>query len=331
MNKDIFRRVREKLIDNDENITLDEARELALISSNEELLDTISLSNKVTAKYHASGVYLCSIISARTGACPEDCSFCSQSIHSESPLETQTLIEPEKILEAARKADATGASEFCVVTSGRGPNERTFNKVLESIRLIRSHTNLSVGCSLGILSEEQARLLTQAGVTRYNHNLETSESHFTQVCTTHKYEDRVRTARLAKQNGMELCCGGILGIGETGEQRLELAFELRELEPDVVPVNLLNPREGTPLGEKTPLHPLEALKYIAIFRIILPKSILLCAGGRESVLQDYQPWALFAGANALITGDYLTTMGDLPTEDIQMIKDMELPVLRYSQ
>ena len=331
MNADILHSVREKLIDNDENITLDEARELALIRNNKQLLETIFLSNKVTDKYHASGIYLCSIISARTGACPEDCSFCSQSIYSELPLQAQTFIEPEKILESARKAETSGASEFCVVTSGRGPNKRTFNKVLESVRLIRSYTNLSVGCSLGLLSEEQATLLSEAGVKRYNHNLETSRSYFPRICSTHRYEDRLRTARLVKQHGMELCCGGILGIGETSEQRLELAFELRELKPEVIPVNLLNPRQGTPLGGRAPLHPLVALKYIAIFRIILPESILLCAGGRESVLRDYQSWALFAGANALITGDYLTTKGDLPAEDIQMIKDMELPILKYRQ
>ncbi|HKQ32358.1 MAG TPA: biotin synthase BioB, partial [Thermodesulfobacteriota bacterium] len=227
-------------------------------------------------------------------------------------------------------AEAGGASEFCIVMSGRGPNERTLGKVLEAVHFIRANTSLSVGCSLGILKEEQALLLAEAGVSRYNHNLETSRDYYPSICTTHSYEDRVATARLVKKNGMRLCCGGILGLGESARDRISLACGLRDLAPEVVPLNFLNPRPGTRLGGMQALHPLEALRYISIFRLMLPSSILLCAGGREAVLGEYQPWAFFAGANAIISGDYLTTKGSPAGDDMDMLRDLELPVLRYS-
>lgn len=321
-------RLREKTAGG-EAITPDEAMELAACGIG-LLPEIMLLSNSVTSKYHEKGVYLCGITSARTGACPEDCSFCAQSVYSESPVEPRTRIEPLKVLESAKRAEAGGSSEFCIVMSGRGPNERTLGKVLESVRLIKAHTGLSVGCSLGILEGEQARLLAEAGVSRYNHNLETSRDYYPSICTTHSYEDRVVTARLVKKNGMRLCCGGILGLGESALDRISLACELRELVPEVVPLNFLNPRPGTRLGGMRALHPLEALRYISIFRLMLPGSILLCAGGREAVLGEYQPWAFFAGANAIISGDYLTTKGSPAGDDIDMLRDLELPVLRYT-
>jgi biotin synthase len=214
--------------------------------------------------------------------------------------------------------------------SGRGPNERTLGKVLECVHLIRANTGLSVGCSLGILKGEQAQLLAEAGVSRYNHNLETSRDYYPIICTTHPYEDRVATARLVKKNGMRLCCGGILGLGESARDRISLACELRDLAPEVVPLNFLNPRPGTRLGGMRALHPLEALRYISIFRLMLPGSILLCAGGREAVLGEYQPWAFFAGANAIISGDYLTTKGSPAGDDMAMLRGLDLPVLRYT-
>ena len=325
----IIQLAKKKLLDNEELITFDEARKLALLGE-EHLLDLISLSHKVTAKYKNKGIYLCSIISAKTSACPEDCAFCAQSVHGQVPVSAHPMIEPSLILQTAKEAEVFGASEFCIVTSGRGPDEKTFRKVLDAIYLIRSHTNLSVGCSLGILAEEQARRLSASGVRRYNHNLETSRSFFPNICTTHTYEERVKTAYLVKENGMELCCGGILGMGESLEQRLELAFELRELNPNLVPINFLNPRPGTGLAGRLLLTPLEAIKSIALFRLILPQKILICAGGREVVLRDLQPLALLAGANALITGNYLTTPGRLAKEDLQMISDLNMPVAKYT-
>ena len=325
----IIQLAKKKLLDNEELITFDEARKLALLGE-EHLLDLISLSHKVTAKYKNKGIYLCSIISAKTSACPEDCAFCAQSVHGQVPVSAHPMIEPSLILQTAKEAEVFGASEFCIVTSGRGPDEKTFRKVLDAIYLIRSHTNLSVGCSLGILTEEQARRLSASGVRRYNHNLETSRSFFPNICTTHTYEERVKTAYLVRENGMELCCGGILGMGESLEQRLELAFELRELGPNLVPINFLNPRPGTDMANRSLLTPLEAIKSIALFRLILPQKILICAGGREVVLRDLQPLALLAGANALITGNYLTTPGRLAKEDLQMISDLNMPVAKYT-
>jgi biotin synthase len=329
MGKEILKLVEEKLLIDKESITFDEAYSLALLSE-EYLFDLISLSYKVTTKYRGKGVYLCSIISAKTGACPEDCSFCAQSIYSRAPIPSHPMIDPSFILKAAKEAEKSGASEFCIVTSGKGPDKRTFKKILEAVSLIRSHTNLSVGCSLGILTEEQARLLSSSGVSRYNHNLETARSFFANICTTHTYEERVKTARLVKENGMELCSGGILGMGESLEQRLELAFELKELNPDLVPINLLNPRPGTALANAPLLTPLEAIKSIALFRLILPEKILICAGGREVILKDLQPLALLAGANALITGNYLTTQGQSPETDLRMIRDLNMQVLKYT-
>ena len=329
MNANIIERVREKVIGNGEEITFDDA--VALASTDFGNLPALmSLSNAVTSMYHERGVYLCSITSGRTGACPEDCRFCAQSIYSETPVPPRTVIDPREILESARRAEAGGASEFCIVISGRGPNKHVFERVLESVRLIREYTDMSIGCSLGILTQEQAKLLSTAGVRRYNHNLETSRSFFPRVCTTHAYDDRIGTARLVKENGIRLCCGGIIGLGETAEDRVSMAYELKELGPEVVPLNFLNPRPGTGMGKMETLHPFEAIKAVSLFRIILPKSILLCAGGREAGLGEYQPCALFAGANALISGDYLTTKGDPMDKDTGMIRGLGLPVLRYS-
>jgi biotin synthase len=328
MVEDLLQYLKKKLIDNEEPLSFDEARELALLEE-QYFLDLVSLSYKVTAKYKNKGVYICSIISARTGACSENCSFCVQSGHNKTPISSHPMIDPQSLLKSAKEIEGSGASEFCIVTSGKGPDKKIFRNVLDAVYLIRSNTNLSVGCSLGILTEEQARLLSKAGVNRYNHNLEASRSFFPIICSTHAYEERLRTAYLVKENGMELCCGGIFGMGESLEQRLELAFELRELNPNLVPINFLNPRPGTTLAKRPLLTPFEAIKIIALFRLILPRSILICAGGREVVLRNLQPLAFLAGANALITGNYLTTPGRSSREDLQMIEDLELPVLDY--
>jgi len=328
MAEDLIQHVKKKLLHSEGTLTFDEAHNLALLEE-EYFLDLISLSYKVKAKYNKKGLYLCGIISAKTGACSENCTFCAQSAHSEAPISAHSMIDPLAVLKAAKEVEKSGASEFCIVTSGRGPDKKTFRKVLDAVYLIRSHTNLSIGCSLGILTEGQARLLSKAGVNRYNHNLEASRSFFPSICSTHTYEERLRTAYLVKENGMELCCGGIFGMGESLGQRIELAFELRELNPTLVPINFLNPRPGTALANRPLLTPFEAIKIIALFRLILPKSILICAGGREVVLRNLQPLALLAGANALITGNYLTTPGRLPKEDLQMIGDLKLPVLKH--
>jgi biotin synthase len=234
----------------------------------------------------------------------------------------------EMILKAAQEAEKLGAMDFCIVISAKGPTPRIFKKVLEAVDLIRENTNLKIGCSLGELTEEQAFTLKEHGVWRYNHNLETCRSYFPNVCTTHTYDDRVRTARLVKRAGMHLCSGGILGMGESVRQRIELAFELRELDPSWVPINFLNPRPGTPFGNLPLVSPLEAVKTIAIFRLILPDKILMTAGGREVTLRDLQAMGLLAGANAMILGNYLTTHGRPPEEDLRMLDDLQMPIRR---
>ncbi|NGZ60240.1 MAG: biotin synthase BioB [Nitrospira sp. LK265] len=317
--------ITDKLLVNDVPIGFEEAIALTELEK-PEVPDLISLARKVTLKYKGDGVFLRSIISAQTGNCPEDCSFCSQSAHYDTEVNAHPLMAAEKILLAAKQSEKLGAIDFCIVISAKGPTPRIFKKVLEAVDLLRAETNLKIGCSLGDLSEEQACELKEHGVWRYNHNLETCRSHFPSICTTHTYDDRLRTARLVKKAGMQLCSGGILGMGETPEQRIELAFELRELGPSWVPINFLNPRPGTPFEKFPVLSPLEAVKTIAIFRLILPDKILMTAGGREVTLRDLQSMGLVAGANAMILGNYLTTPGRTPEEDLRMLDDLEMPV-----
>lgn len=234
----------------------------------------------------------------------------------------------ERILKAAQQAERFGAMDFCIVISAKGPTPRIFKKVLEAVDLLRVNTNLKIGCSLGSLTEEQAFTLKEHGVWRYNHNIEACRSYFPKVCTTHTYDDRVRTAKLVKKVGMNLCSGGILGMGESVRQRIELAFEIRELEPSWVPINFLNPRPGTPFGDLPMVSPFEAIKTISIFRLVLPDKILMTAGGREVTLRDLQAMGLLAGANAMILGNYLTTTGRPPEEDLRMLDDLQMPVRR---
>ncbi|MCI0453911.1 MAG: biotin synthase BioB, partial [Candidatus Dadabacteria bacterium] len=308
-------------------ITFDEALELTELPR-EEVPDLISLARKVTLKYKGDGVFLRSIISAQTGNCPEDCAFCSQSSFYDTEITPHPLVAAEKVLKAAQQAERLGAMDFCIVISAKGPTPKIFQKVLEAVDLLRKETNLKIGCSLGELTEEQAFTLKEHGVWRYNHNIETCRSYFPKICTTHTYDDRVRTAKLVKKAGMNLCSGGILGMGETVRQRIEFAFEIRELDPSWVPINFLNPRPGTPFSDLSLVSPFEAVKTIAIFRLILPDKILMTAGGREVTLRDLQAMGLLAGANAMILGNYLTTPGRSPEEDLRMLDDLQMPVRR---
>ncbi|MGQ0794412.1 MAG: biotin synthase BioB [Deltaproteobacteria bacterium] len=319
--------IREKLLDREESITFDEAMALTELPK-DQVPDLISLARKVTLKYKGDGVFLRSIISAQTGNCPEDCSFCSQSAHFDTQITAHPLMAAEMILKAAKQAESLGAMDFCIVISAKGPTPRVFKKVLEAVDLLRENTNLKIGCSLGSLTEEQAFTLKAHGVWRYNHNLEASRSFFPNVCTTHSYEDRWNTGQLVKKAGMNLCSGGILGMGESVRQRLELAFEVRELGPTWVPINFLNPRPGTPFENFPKLSPFEAVKTISIFRLILPDKILMTAGGREVTLRDLQAMGLIAGANAMILGNYLTTPGRAPEDDLRMLDDLQMPVRR---
>jgi biotin synthase len=314
-------------LEREDQITFDEAMELIELPK-DQIPDLISLARKVTLKYKGDGVFLRSIISAQTGNCPEDCAFCSQSAYYDTEVTAHPLMAAERILKAAQQAERLGAMDFCIVISAKGPTPRIFKKVLEAVDLLRVNTNLKIGCSLGSLTEEQAFILKEHGVWRYNHNIEACRSYFPKVCTTHTYDDRVRTAKLVKKVGMNLCSGGILGMGESVRQRVELAFEIRELEPSWVPINFLNPRPGTPFGDLPMVSPFEAVKTISIFRLVLPDKILMTAGGREVTLRDLQAMGLLAGANAMILGNYLTTSGRPPEEDLRMLDDLQMPVRR---
>ena len=266
------------------------------------------------------------ILSAKTGGCPEDCSFCSQSSRFESPVRPTPYLEADQIVAAARETAELGASEFCIVMALRGPDDRVIENVIEAARAVMRETGLNVAASLGILTRDQARRLAEGGIHRYNHNLETARSHFPKIVTTHTWEERFETCMLVREFGMELCCGALLGMGETDEQRIELLEELREVEPAEVPINFLNPRPGTPLGDSPLVEPLDAIKWISIFRLALPEVILRYAGGREVTLRELQAMGMTSGINALIVGNYLTTLGRTPQQDIQMLSDLRMPI-----
>ncbi|MBV8690210.1 MAG: biotin synthase BioB [Actinobacteria bacterium] len=312
---------------------LDERRQLkpeelaALAALPDENVPALAaLAHEVRLAWCGPDVEVEGIISAKTGGCPEDCHFCSQSAKFESPVQALPLLEPTEVLAAARETAQLGASEFCLVLAIRGPDERTMKKLLDLVPLVRDNTGLNVAISAGILTREQAQRFADAGVHRYNHNLETARSFFPQIVTTHSWEERFDTCRLVREFGMELCCGALLGMGESNEQRLELLGQLRDVEPAEVPLNFLNPRPGTPLGDRPLVEPLEAIRWIAMFRLGLPSVILRYAGGREVTLRELQAMGMTAGINALIVGNYLTTLGRSPEEDLQMLEDLRMPV-----
>jgi biotin synthase len=306
-------------------LTRDEALAVAALPL-EQLTDVIALAHKVRLAYCGPEVELESLINAKSGACPEDCAFCSQSVKFDTGVEVYAFLDLDEVLDAARATKAAGATQFCIVVAVRGPSERLLTRVIDAVNLVHQETGLEVACSLGLLTPEQAARLAAAGVRRYNHNLEAGREMFPSICTTHTYDDRVATALLAKDAGMELCCGGIIGLGETLEQRVDFAFELAALEPCEVPINLLDPRPGTPLGEFPLMSPREGLQAIALFRLIMPSAWIRLAGGRERVLGELQAMGMLAGANALIIGNYLTTGGRTAEEDIALLDALGMPV-----
>lgn len=313
------------LLDERRRLTRDEAQAVAEIPL-DRLPDLVALAHQVRLEWCGPEVELESLINAKSGACPEDCAFCSQSARFESDVDVYPFLDLYEVLGAARATRAAGATQFCIVVAVRGPEERLLRKVLDAVDAVHEETGLEVACSLGLLTKQQAARLAAAGVRRYNHNLETCREVFPSICTTHTYDDRVETARLAIDAGMELCCGGILGMGETLDQRVDFAFELAELEPCEVPINLLDPRPGTPLAGESLLSPREALQAIALFRLILPSAWLRLAGGRERVLGELQAMGLLAGANALIVGNYLTTTGREADEDVALLEALGMPI-----
>ena len=290
--------------------------------------ELIDMSAKVTSENFEPEVEFCSIISAKTGKCQENCKYCSQSSHNKAKIHAHPLLSVEEVKSAALDAQKNGATRFCIVTSGRLPEENDFEKILEMIKEVHKIEGLHTCCSLGILSEEQIKKIKEAGVERYNHNLNTAESYHSEICTTHDFKDRVKTVKLIQKYGMEACTGGIIGMGETRKQRIEMALELAQLNPKSVPINFLNPIEGTPLENlENKIDEEEILRTICIFRIVLPKALLRYAGGRTTRFSDeYQKLGIKAGINALLVGNYLTTTGSTPQQDVELVEKLGMTV-----
>jgi biotin synthase len=288
----------------------------------DELLD---LAHKVRLAWCGDEVEVEGIVSVKTGGCPEDCHFCSQSGVFDSPVRSAWLDIPA-LVKAAKETAAVGASEFCIVAAVRGPDDRLMAQIRDGVRAILDEVEINIACSLGILTQEQVDELVELGVHRYNHNLETARSFFSHVVTTHSYDERLDTCHVVSNAGMELCCGGIVGMGESLEQRAEFAIELAALEPDEVPLNFLNPRPGTPFGDCTPMSAVDALRAVATFRLVMPRTILRFAGGREITLGDLAERGIRGGINAMIVGNYLTTLGRPAVEDLTMLKELKMPI-----
>ncbi|MBX3283797.1 MAG: biotin synthase BioB [Acidimicrobiales bacterium] len=320
-----IRAAEEALLDERRQLTADELAALARVPD-ASVPSLAALAHEVRLAWCGPEVEVEGILSAKTGGCPEDCHFCSQSAAFDTPVKATPFLDTDEVLEAARETAALGASEFCIVLAVRGPDERTLGRILELVPIVRDETGLNVAVSAGILTEDQARRLAEGGVHRYNHNLETAASFFPKVVSTHRWEERLETCELVRRHGMELCCGALLGMGESVEQRLELIGQLRDVDPAEVPLNFLNPRPGTPLGDAPIVEALEAVRWIALFRLGLPSVILRYAGGREITLRDLQVMGMTSGINALIVGNYLTTLGRTPDEDLQMLEDLKMPI-----
>jgi biotin synthase len=284
------------------------------------LLELISLANRTRAENFGSNFELCGIINAKSGLCSQDCKFCAQSVHYQTNALTYQLLTEEAILAAAQNAEAAGAERFGIVTGGHSLNQAELSKLAQMISVIKKNTNLKVCASLGILGKDDLSLLKQAGLSRYHHNLETSAAFFPLICSTHDFQDRIKTVRNAQQVGLEVCSGGIIGLGEDWKDRIEMALTLKELAVTAVPLNILVPIEGTPLESAAPLFPVEIIKTIAIFRIILKNQVIKIVAGREKMLKDFQGLAFMAGANGMFTGGYLTINGREVEEDQKLVK-----------
>jgi biotin synthase len=297
----------------------------------DKLDDVLGLAHEVRMRWCGPEVEVEGIVSLKTGGCPEDCHFCSQSGRFETPVRAVRL-DIASLVEAARQTAQTGATEFCIVAAVRGPDERLMRQVAEGVAAIQQAVDINVACSLGILTREQGEELAALGVHRYNHNLEAARSYFGNVVTTHTWEERRETLELVRELGMEVCCGGIIGMGESLAQRAELAAQLSDVDPHEVPLNFLDARPGTPFADVPALDPRDALRTIAAFRLALPRTVLRFAGGRELTLGDLGArQGMLGGINAIIVGNYLTTLGRTPEEDLDLLADLAMPVKALSE
>ncbi|MBI3933119.1 MAG: biotin synthase BioB [Acidobacteria bacterium] len=300
-------------------LTREQALEILRVPE-EELLDLVSACYRVRRHFHGHRVKLNMLINAKSGLCAEDCGYCSQSIVAESGVDRYPLQSRETLLEGARQAMKVNAHTYCIVISGRRPTPRELDHVVEAVREIRAQFPLRICCCLGLLSDEEARRLVEAGVERVNHNLNTAEAYYDDICTTHTYKDRVDTLENVKRAGLSPCSGGILGMGESEDQIVDLAFALRALDVDSIPLNFLIPIAGTPLGGLDYLTPQKCLAILCLFRLVNPSKEIRIAGGREYHLRSLQPLALYV-ADSIFIGDYLTTRGEVPEQDLQMLED----------
>jgi biotin synthase len=309
-------------------ITREEALRLGDLTEHASIGELVERAWAARRERFGDSTDMCSLVNAKSGGCAEDCGFCAQSKYAEADTPMHAMMEPDQILEHARAAEAAGAHRFCMVTQGQGLSKRDFEKVLAGARLVSEHTNLKRCVSIGHMSSARARALKDAGIQRVHHNVETAESYYPEVSTTVRYEGRLRTIDAVKEAGLETCVGGILNLGETREQRVEMAFELAGINPTSVPINLLNPRPGTKFGDRELMDPWEVVKWIAIFRLILPDALFRLCGGRVENLGELQATAVKAGLNGVMMGNFLTTLGNTPEQDRSMFEELGLNVAR---
>jgi biotin synthase len=309
-------------------ISFEEALELAAVEGQEGITEIVERAWAVRQERFGDSTDMCSLVNAKSGGCAEDCGFCAQSRYAEADTPMHAMMEPDQILEHAKAAEAAGAHRFCMVTQGQGLSKRDFEKIVEGAKLVASETNLKRCVSIGHISPARAERLADAGVQRVHHNVETARSYYEEVTTTVRYEGRMRTIDAVKEAGLETCVGGILNLGETPRQRIEMAFELSEVNPTSVPINLLNPRTGTKFGERELMDPWEVVKWVAIFRLILPDALFRLCGGRVENLQDLQPLAVKAGLNGVMMGNFLTTLGVDPADDRETFEELGLNIAR---
>ncbi|MDX6432113.1 MAG: biotin synthase [Streptosporangiaceae bacterium] len=327
---DILDVARRQVLDEGKGLSAEQALE-CLTLPDDQVEDLLALAHEVRMRWCGPEVEVEGIVSLKTGGCPEDCHFCSQSGTFESPVRSVWLNIPE-LVQAAKETAASGATEFCIVAAVRGPDERLMSQVREGIKAINDAVDINIALSLGMLTQDLVDEMASLGVHRYNHNLETAKSHFGNVVTTHTWEERWETCLMVREAGMELCCGGLIGMGETIEQRAEFAGQLSELQPDEVPLNFLNPRPGTPFGTFPLVEGVEALKTIGTFRLALPRTILRYAGGRELTLGDLGTRSgMLGGINAIIVGNYLTTLGRPAQQDLDLLIELQMPIRALSQ
>ena len=294
----------------------------------EDLLSLMEIATTLRRYYFDDKIEFCTIVNAKSGLCPEDCAFCAQSSRSKAKIDIYPLLEPEEILQKAIIAKEGKARRFSIVTSGRGNfTKKEKLKILKGVELIRGEAQMLPDASLGVVEEDFLKDLKRAGLARYHNNLETSASFYPKIVTTHKQEDKVRTIKMAKDLGLEVCSGGIFGLGESFKQRIEMALQLRELDVDSVPINFLHPIPGTPLENANYLTPFEALKSAIIYRFLLPEKHILIAGGREYLMRDLHSLLLLSGISGLMVGNYLTTRGRNFTDDIKMVEDLGLEII----